>query len=356
MTIAGDGLGLISYYDWNTEEIKLAHCLDEECDRITVSTLDTVGKYGGPSSILAGRDGLGLVSYYDNEGGTDFFANTKAVVKVAHCSNVDCSEATVTVIGEVGATGGESDIKVGADGLGIVSYFDLTDRAEPMLKVAHCSNTECSEASVSSISMIQVYDFDAPMSSAIAVGSDGLALVSYLDSVGLHVAKCDDVKCSSATVSTLDERSRFKRGSQTSLTIGADGFGLIAYHHRIRGTADSQPPGELRVAHCQDTRCSRATITSLDRGDGYAGQYTSIARRSDGLGVIAYSGDDKVGVVYCRDSACTSAEIGALPDPGDYVSVVVGDDGPVRVTYHDYWTGALKLATLHQGPANHRIP
>ena len=82
MTIGADGLGLISYYDKNNENLKVAHCDNTACTSVTTTTIDSTGIVGGYSSSTIGADGLGLISYYDwdNEN-----------LKVAHCENAFCS-------------------------------------------------------------------------------------------------------------------------------------------------------------------------------------------------------------------------------------------------------------------------
>jgi hypothetical protein len=67
-------------------------------------------------------------------------------------------------------------------------------------------------------------------------------------------------------------------GLFNSITIGADGLGLISYYDAANGN--------LKVAHCNNTACSRATT--------YAGQHRAGGRlhldcwRVDGFGVISY--------------------------------------------------------------------
>ena len=45
--------------------------------------------------------------------------------------------------------------------------------------------------------------------------------------------------------------------------------------------------GALKVAHCVDTACSSATFVKLDAA-GMVGTYTSITIGADGLGLISY--------------------------------------------------------------------
>ena len=48
---------------------------------------------------------------------------------------------------------------------------------------------------------------DAGRHTSVTIGTDGLGLISYLDVTNgdLKVAHCDDIVCSSASLATLDE-------------------------------------------------------------------------------------------------------------------------------------------------------
>jgi hypothetical protein len=52
------------------------------CTAATITALDTAGDVGQYTAITIGDDGLGLISYYDATSGD---------LKVAHCSNVLCA-------------------------------------------------------------------------------------------------------------------------------------------------------------------------------------------------------------------------------------------------------------------------
>jgi hypothetical protein len=88
-----------------------------------------VGSY---TSITIGADGLGLISYYHSN---------KTALMVAHCSDINCTTATITTLDSPGMVGGYTSITIGADGLGLISYQDGTNDD---LKVVHCANTFCS--------------------------------------------------------------------------------------------------------------------------------------------------------------------------------------------------------------------
>ena len=133
VTIGFDGLGLISYYDADNYDLKVAHCSNTACTTSTITTLDTTGNVGAYGSLTIGADGLGLISYYDL---------TNDDLKVAHCSNTACTTSTIISLDTTGNVGSySSSVTIGFDGLGLISYYDSTNDA---LKVAHCSNIFCS--------------------------------------------------------------------------------------------------------------------------------------------------------------------------------------------------------------------
>ena len=138
---------------------------------------------------------------------------------------------------------------------------------------------------------------DVGGSTSIAIGGDGLGLVSYRDNTNgdLKVAHCSDAACSSASLYTLDSAGNV--GEYTSIAIGGDGLGLISYYDFTNG--------DLKVAHCSDAACSSASLYTLDSA-GTVGYYISIAIGGDGLGLVSYrdstNGDLKV--AHCDDNAC----------------------------------------------------
>ena len=144
------------------------------------------------------------------------------------------------------------------------------------LKVAHCSDLECSVATLTTIDGTY---FIWPYTS-IAIGSDGLGLISYPDAnyQDVRVAHCLDVACTAATTATIDSET----GEYTSITLSAEGFGLISYW----GGADI----DLRVAQCTDLACTAATLTTVDSTGSFFEPYTSITIGSDGLGLVSYTG------------------------------------------------------------------
>jgi hypothetical protein len=324
ITIGGDGLALISYYDQTNGYLKVAHCSNALCDSASVYTLDSGGVVGWFTSITIGADGLGLISYYDV---------TNADLKVAHCSDTLCSSSTAYTLDIRENVGWYTSITIGADGLGLISYYDDTNAD---LKVAHCSDMLCSSATTTS-----TLDSTGTVGwfTSITIGADGLGLISYLDvtNADLKVAHCSNVQCSSANYYTLDSGGLV--GHYTSITLGADGLGLISYYDNTNY--------DLKVAHCSNAFCSSATTTTLESG-GTVGQYNSITLGADGLGLISYydSTNGYLKVAHCNNALCSSANLYTLDSAGDvgrFTSITIGADGLGLISYYDVTNADLKV-------------
>src|SRR5688572_31033722 len=95
------------------------------------TTLDGSGNVGQYSSVTIGTDGLALISYYDATNGD---------LKVAHCSDVACTSATLTTVDSARSVGTYSEVAIATDGVALISYYDATNGD---LKVANSSDAIC---------------------------------------------------------------------------------------------------------------------------------------------------------------------------------------------------------------------
>ena len=199
-----------------------------------LTTLDGSGNVGQYTSVTIGADGLGLISYYDATNGD---------LKVAHCSDVACISATLTVVDSIGNVGQYSSVTIGTDGLGLISYYDATNGD---LKVAHCSDVTCNFATFTTLSFLQSEGNVGQYSSVTITG--GQALISYYDSTDqvLRLDLCLDLACTSPTLTNTPDRAG-NVGQYSSVTIGTDGRGLISYYDTFNG--------DLKTAHCSDLFC-----------------------------------------------------------------------------------------------------
>jgi hypothetical protein len=215
ITLGVAGEGLISYYDITNGDLKVAYCTNPTCSTANLNTVDSAGDVGSYTSVTIGGDGKPLISYQDTVNDN---------LKVAHCTNPNCSGslATITTLDSTGFVGAFTSITTGADQLGIVAYYDSTNSD---LKIAHCSNLNCTSATVTTI-----YSTGSTgLSPAITIGIDDLGLISYYDATqgNLQVAHCDNPTCTTATSFFLD--TFFDVGDATSVTIGVDGLPIISF-------------------------------------------------------------------------------------------------------------------------------
>jgi hypothetical protein len=90
---------------------------------------------------------------------------------------------------------------------------------------------------------------------ASAAGSDGFPLVAVLDTSNddLRVVHCADATCSASTGTTLDSAGNV--GRYPSVTVGTDGLGLVSY---LDTTSRQLPPRQRqphRGLHCPNVFC-----------------------------------------------------------------------------------------------------
>jgi hypothetical protein len=128
LTMGADGFGLFSYI--GVDGVRVGHCSNVLCTAMTATGLDPGDSSDLDTSITIGSDGLGIVTYYDM---------ATQNLKAAHCSNVTCSTGTAIRVDNTGPNLGRwSSIVTGTDGMPLISYHDL---AQGDLKVAHLSNS-----------------------------------------------------------------------------------------------------------------------------------------------------------------------------------------------------------------------
>jgi hypothetical protein len=328
ITVGIDGLGLFSYYEADTMDLMVAHCTDPQCLDFTISPIDTTGDVGKYNSITVSADGKGLISYLDNTNGT---------IKVAKCLDLACtSAATIHTITGTGVYR-DTSITVGYEGRPMISYYDAYHE---ILLLAICSDQNCGSAS----QHILDGSLNGPrIQSSIVMGWDMKALISYYSSLNdtLRIVHCDDYNCSSGSVSILDTNG----GYYNSLVIGEDGFGLISY-------TSTFPDYSFKVAHCTNLDCSNFELSTID-STGIPGDYNSITIGEDGLGIISYttlplgtSIPGKLQLAHCNDTACSGVNIVTLEtDSSGYeqTAITVGTDGLPLIAYFNIGTNEMRV-------------
>lgn len=257
------------------------------------------------------------------------------------CESIAIPPAVTTLADGISVMG--IDIAIGADGLPLISYYDWTNRT---LRLALCRNPTCSSASQQTLD--DTFDAYFPNGSrtSLAIGADGLPVLSYYDPTpgrrGLKLARCSNAACTSRTRNTVDTNGDVGIGS--SMLIGADGLPLIAYLDTISR--------DIRIARCGNAACSTvASIITLD--EVRRGGPVSMAMGADGRPVIAYHTVDsrELKVAHCGNAACTDGNTIALVDDGDTgrnIDIAIGADGLPVISYRDGGS-SRRLKVAHCG-------
>jgi hypothetical protein len=333
IAIGTDGRGVISYQDTTAGTLKVLKCGNLACSAgNTVSTVDNpVNSVGSFTSIAVPATGLPMISYYDG---------TASTLKLLRCLDTACTTGVATTIDDPPANnvGQYSSIAIPGDGRAVISYFDSTASA---LKVLKCGNANCDAGNVATT-------VDDPANtvggySSLAIGADGLPVISYLDStlVALKVLKCGNAACTAGNITTtVDDPANFV-GEFGSLAIGADGLAVISYR--------DSTAGRVKVAKCGNAACSAGnTFTTI--ATSATGEYTSIEIGADGLPVIGHRGTGvSLAVTRCGNAACSAGNVTSIVDDpagltvGVSISVALGSDGLPLISHGDGTGGTLRV-------------
>jgi len=341
VAVGDDGNPVIAYENGTARTLNLAICLDPVCADSTHRVIDTISGALSPS-VAIGDDSNPVISYNQGDGTSG--------LRVAVCDDPTCASFTTTTIHELSSPGPGTSVAIGTDGLPVISYWNSD------LRVAKCLNAKCTASAHVSVDSTntQVGKF-----SSIAINAVGNPVISYLDdsNEALKVAVCGDSACTSATLRTLDATGDNPHGfDQTSIVI-LDGHPVISY---FVSTAPSGGDGTLNVAACSDASCSSVTITALDS----YGTNSAITLDANGLPVIAYFDRNyearDLKLARCSDWACTDFELSVVDSEGfvggGVNSIATLPDGRLVISYFDQdnymsggddqWSQPLKVAVV----------
>jgi hypothetical protein len=347
MAIGRDGLPVISYpvedpaWSWGKEHLKVVHCGNASCSEgNTITTVDSSDGVGQGSDIAIGSDGLPVISYWDR---------TNTDLKVAHCGNVACTAGnTLTTVDTTGNVGYDTAITIGRDGLPVISYYDYTNH---ILKVVHCGNVACTAGNT--FAQVGSGLGGTVGRTSIAIGGDGLPVISYYDHYDLKVVHCGNVNCSANNTNTTAPWYG-SVGGDNAIAIGSDGLPMISFYDDTNG--------DLLVLHCGNASCSHNNMFGrVDEGiligdwsshwhSGKVGLGSAIAVGRDGSPVISYYDHTNgyLKVVHCGDVTCSDRNARTTVDYNDSVgwhsAIAIGNDGLPVISYFDLVNRTLKVA------------
>jgi hypothetical protein len=125
---------------------------------------------------------------------------------------------TINIVDSIGNVGYSPALAIGKDGLPIISYLQqIPNTNAANLKIAKCASESCSDIDHLTIiaSSIDMYN------GGIVVPADGLPVLSYVANQTLFVIKCVDTACLS--VSGAKAISTPAPAQDSRLVVGQDG-------------------------------------------------------------------------------------------------------------------------------------
>jgi hypothetical protein len=335
IAIAPDGLPVVAHRDSTAAALRVTKCGNPSCAAGNVSTTvdDQSNSVGWFASIAIGADGFPVISHQDS---------TAQALKVTKCGNAACTtgNVTTTVDNPANAVGYDTHIAVPADGLPVISH---RDNGVAGLRITKCGNPACSTNISTTVD--DVAD-QVGYETSIAIGVDGLPVVSHRNSTAtaLRITKCGNAACTAGTVSTnVDDPPGLNVGLSSSIAVGADGLPVISHRDATNG--------ELRVTKCGNAACTAGNVTTaVDAPANAVGSYSSIAVPADGRPVISHQDATATAlrITKCGNAACTAGNVSTtVDDPanavGAFTSIAIGADGLPIVSHRDTAAGTLRV-------------
>lgn len=328
ITTLADGHTFSTFYYRNSGDLRYLYCVDEICSSVLGGTVDSTGNVGSMSAVVTGVDGFPTIAYFDQ---------TNTALKVADCSNVLCSGPTVTTIDSIGTVGGFPSITINNAGNPVIAYFDETNTA---LKMATCANATCTSSQTVTVDNTDQTGY----STSIAIGANGLPIIAHysVSAQAVRVAACRDAGCTTSTVTTMTRNGAVVDAGTPSIAIGSDGLPMISM------SDSSVAGGGLSVARCADSTCATHDIVTVDSS---LGLYTSLKVPPNGLPLIAsYNNQGSaLRLTACSDPHCDtsmSMTIDNEADVGEMATMTIGSDGFPVIGYHDYTNSNFRLVRV----------
>jgi len=299
LALGSDGYPVMAYLSNSYKTLKHTRCEDSECKVATISTpLFTSANSLTRPSIAIGYRGYPLIAV------GDFPSSGAGQLKLVECSNRDCTAKNTNVVTTASLKQASHSLVVKPGGIPIIFYYEPSPAPTPTtgyLKAAACSNLSCSAgASVYSIAETGLALLATPPPDISAtIGIEGLPIVAFysLLSTDLRVAHCNNSSCNASTVTTIDSTSA-ACGRYNSIAIGGDGLPVISY---LDVTNNS-----VHVAHCSNAECTTVLIYAPINPTNDVTS-TSITAGADGLPVVTYTeSTGQLSILKCVSPFCTN--------------------------------------------------
>jgi hypothetical protein len=214
LAVPSDDRPLIAFFD-ESYELQLARCSTPSCTSAVAAAVDANSEGSVPNSLelRVADDGASMFGYA--------FANGEA--RIARCSDLDCSELTVTTAGTEGNDMITAALGVGSDDIPVLAFY-----SDGSLQVARCRDEACT-----AVSSVRVDAATAGWWTPIGVGFDerGFPLIAYFSPTNrdTKLARCHDVSCSSADLIAVDASDAYGADDGTGVAFLPDGSPVFIY-------------------------------------------------------------------------------------------------------------------------------
>lgn len=336
ITVDSNNRPVVSYYDVTKGILKVLHCGNAACNAgNTLATPDVMSSNGVQSSIKLNAAGHPVIAYYD-------FTNKS--LKMLTCGNASCTSGnTITTVDANGVVGPYPSLELSNNGNPAVSYLDLTNGK---LKILRCGNAMCTSgntiASVSNVSGVTGYF------SSLKLDANNLPVVSFynLTNGDLNILRCGNAACNSNNSLVIPDVAG-QVGMYTSLRLDANNNPVVSYYDATNG--------DLKVLHCGSTNCNPNSVTVADSTANVGQYSSIKLDNMGKPVVSYWdqtNGDLKL--LHCGDANCTSGNSITKPDvtgnTGWDTSLQIDSMGNPVVSYFSNTDSAMKL--LHCTNAN----
>ena len=269
---------------------------------------------------------------------------------IIDCADHVCSSSSSMTVSDANgdSIGGHPSIVIGVDGNPVIAHRNTTDSD---LVITACADDACETSTSTSIDTPEL-DGITP---DLTIGQSGFPVIAHqahdadnLPKVGqLRVLTCNDSLCAgtgtlSPTHSTVDggdASSQVAAGFMPSLTIGVDGFPVLAQQVRTH-SGENVTATELQLIACDDAACvggdEHVVVLRSSAGSDVGWSPTGVTT-AGGTSLVAHLDGATLLVTECQNTNCfalstTTVASNGVPTSGS-LDLQLGTAGQAIIVY-----------------------
>jgi hypothetical protein len=239
ISIGTDGMPIIAYQDKTNADLKVAKCFNIDCTSNQIYTIDSSGFTGYYASLSIGIDGNPVIAYFNSSNNSLYFAK---------CNNSDCSGPyTITILDQTPiSVGRDISMTIGSDGLPVIAFEHLISGPQNSeLMLMKCFRLDCGQKNSFSLDAGVLVG----LQSSITISPDGTPIIVYTDEANgkLKIIKCGDKSCMNGNQGNAITSIYQGAPIFTSIAIGSDGLPIISFL--------GWDTNQLKIAKCGNEIC-----------------------------------------------------------------------------------------------------